>query len=214
MLPVLAQIDFHLNLKMYESSVDPDVVADHRVRMLDILEDEEAVIRVRTKFHVSLVFSACTIELFEKDGVVYTRHEHSAPDQDDIQSIGERECGGDAETQELVEDSDDTQAVEDAIANAHAEALAAIGGGFQGTERSFVTPEDPQVVLDMAGGGFMQVNEAYAASLEREPFNLGAINRELDAEYRYLQTGGTQIEYTQVEDPHSPWQEFEETQIM
>lgn len=200
---------------MYESSVDPDVVADHRVRMLDILEDEEAVIRVRTKFHISLVFSACTIEMFEKDGVVYTRQEHTAPIKDDIQSVGEREYGGEAETQELG-DSDDTQAVEEAIRVAHAEALASIGGGFEESERtesrySFATPEDPQVVIDYAGGGFMHINEAYAASLEREPFNLGAISRELDVEYRYLQTGGTQIEYTQVD---SPWQEFEETQIM
>ena len=203
--------------------MDPDVVADHRVRMLDILEDEEAVIRVRTKFHISLVFSACTIELFEKDGVVYTRQEHTAPIEDDIQSIGEREVGGDAETQELGdcvnEDSDDTQAVETAIALAHAEALALIGGGFENNGRTesryqFATPEDPQVVIDYAGGGFMQVNEAYAASLEREPFNLGAISRELDAEYQYLQTGGTQIEYTQIEDPSSSWEEFEETQRM
>jgi hypothetical protein len=208
--------------------VDSDVVADHRVRMLDILEDEEAVIRVRTKFHISLVFSACTIELFEKDGVVYTRQEHRAPLEDDIQSEGEREYPGDAETQELLGDSQDTQHVQDAIAAAHEEALASIGGGIANahldvlgviSERtqsrySFATPEDPQEVLDMAGGGFMHVNEAYAASLEREPFNLGAISRELDAEYHYLSTGGTQVEYTQIEDPQSPWQEFEETQIM
>lgn len=203
--------------------MDSDVVADHRVRMLDILEDEEAVIRVRTKFHVSLVFSSCTIELFEKDGVVYTRQEHTAPIADDIKSEGEREYPTEAETQELgdgvcYEDSDDTQKIEAAIANAHAEALALIGGPLGTGDRtesrySFATPEDPQEVLEMAGG-FMQVNEAYAASLEREPLNLSSISRELEVEYLYLQGGGTQVEYTQIEDPQSPWQEFEETQIM
>jgi hypothetical protein len=68
------------------------------------------------------------------------------------------------------------------------------------------------VVVDMAGGDFMSINEAYAASLEREPFNLGAISRELDAEY--LKGGDTQIVYTQLEVPRSPWTEFEETQAV
>lgn len=50
------------------------------LRMIDINNDEQAIIRVRTDHHISLVFSRCTIDLFEKDGVVYTRHDYDAPD--------------------------------------------------------------------------------------------------------------------------------------
>lgn len=50
------------------------------LRVLEINNNEQAVIRVRTDHHISLVFSRCTVDLFEKDGVVYTRHDYDAPD--------------------------------------------------------------------------------------------------------------------------------------
>ena len=213
---------------MYENSVDPDVVGDHRVRVLDIMEDEEAVIRVRTKFHISLVFSSCTIELFEKDGVVYTRQEYTPPEPpqpDDIQSVGEREYPSGLETpvlhrEEAIESQ--SSVVEEPYwqqVDPLAEALWMYSDRSE-SRYSFCTPETPQEVRDMTGGGFMRVNEEYASSLERrDPFEMGDIARELDLDLNqeYLRCGETQIVYTQLETPPSismsPWVEFEETQI-
>ena len=156
-------------------SQDSDVVGNHRVRMIDILHDEEAVIRVRTKFHVSLVFDSCTIEMFEKDGVVYTRQECSKPMANDDESCGEAEYGGDLDTQKLDEDVPD----EDPLV---------VASWFW----NYTTPTDPPVVIEMAGGSFDCVNEKHAARLECSGNYGFHINNDLDDEY--LDSGGTQIE--------------------
>lgn len=52
------------------------------LRVLEIQKDEQAVIRVRTQHHISLVFSKCTIDIFEKDGVVYTRQEYDCDEEE------------------------------------------------------------------------------------------------------------------------------------
>jgi len=88
-------------------------MSDCQVRLIDIKENEQAIIRVRTKFHIELVFDGCVIDMFEKDGIVYTRQEHHEVDSDDG-SVGQSEYDGNAETQALdgytqIEDYDETQ---------------------------------------------------------------------------------------------------------
>jgi hypothetical protein len=155
-----------------------EIANDHRVRMLDILEDEEAVIRVRTKFHVSLVFSRFTIEVFEKDGVVYTRQEANNITPEDIQSVGEEEYGSELETQPF------------------------------DWEDQFTTPNDPPVVIDLAGGDFHQVNEKHASRIEGLGDDIGGKVLEFDSVGDidakgevpdYLKPGDTQIECSQTE---------------
>lgn len=75
-------------------------MSDCQVRLLDIKENEQAIIRVRTKFHIELVFDGCVIDMFEKDGILYTRQEHHIPDIDD-ESVGQSEYDGNAETQAM-----------------------------------------------------------------------------------------------------------------
>lgn len=103
---ILVQFLFQSYLQMSQSS---EFVGDHRVRIMEICEDEQAIIRVRTKFHVSLVFGSCTIDLFEKDGVVFTRHQSTITGDDDGDSVCGIELDGNAETQEM---SGDTQLIE------------------------------------------------------------------------------------------------------
>lgn len=192
---------------MSQASNDSDVVNDHRVRLLHIAEDEEAVIRVRTKFHVSLVFSSCTIELFEKDGAVYTRQVYSKPDDDDIASHGEVDCSSNAETQPLV-DEDPYADIEDPMVHAT---------WYWSTPQP--QPEDPVEVIQMAGGDFDQVNEKHAARLECSgAYGFDDLFSEIEAEYQsfhtpdYLKPGETQLqdEYEAQYDDI----EFVETQLM
>jgi hypothetical protein len=161
---------------MIESQAnDSDMVNDHRVRILHIAEDEEAVIRVRTKFHISLVFGNCTIEMFEKEGVVYTRQEYSKPDDDDMMSYGEKDIAADVDTEveEITDSGSDTD-----------------------------DEDDPIGVVQMAGGDFKKINEKHASRLERPGHLLGFedIYREIEAEYEalmspeYLRPGGTQLQ--------------------
>lgn len=90
------------------SSID-----DSKVRILDILEDEEAIIRVRTKHHISLVFNSCIIDIFEKDNVVYTRQEYRNASEDDESSVGCVEVDHDIDTQALVTSDNDIVVLEE-----------------------------------------------------------------------------------------------------
>ena len=56
-------------------AVDPSVVDSREVREIVIEENVEAVIVVKTKFHVELIFDSMIIDVFERDGVVYTRQQ-------------------------------------------------------------------------------------------------------------------------------------------
>lgn len=132
-----------------QMSQSSEYADDHRVRLIEIAEDEEAVIRVRTKFHVSLVFGNCTIELFEKNGVVYTRQEYRAPSETDALSVGEPEYPADLETQPLLDESTeegDTQ--------------------LETQPWDYDEPSDPADVVSFANGTFSQVNARHSFSLE------------------------------------------------
>ena len=52
---------------------------DSDVRTVEIHENESAIITVRTDRHITLVFGSCTIDLFEKGGVVFTRQQYRTP---------------------------------------------------------------------------------------------------------------------------------------
>lgn len=43
--------------------------------MMEVRPGEQAVITVNTKHHITLVFESMVMEIFQKDGVVYTRIE-------------------------------------------------------------------------------------------------------------------------------------------
>lgn len=149
-----------------------DIADDHRVKIMEIGEDEEAVIRVRTKFHVSLVFSRMTIEVFEKDGVIYTRQEVNGGNTSDTQSVGEPEYDQDLDTQYLETQPDDW-------------------------EDQFTTPiEEPREVVQMAGGHFDCVNEKHASRLEDLGGDIGGEALEFDS---YLKEGETQWEAEMTE---------------
>lgn len=132
---------------------------DHKVRLIEIAEDEEAVIRVRTKFHVSLVFGNCTIELFEKNGVVYTRQEYRAPSESDQLSIGEPEYPAHLETQPL---GGETQIDDDY------EDTQPIPGDTQLETQpwDYEEPIDPPDVIQFAEGSFIKVNEDHAFKMQ------------------------------------------------
>lgn len=186
------------------NNLDSDVVNDHNVRVIHIAEDEEAVIRVRTKFHVSLVFSSCTIEMFEKDGAVYTRQVYSNPEDDDLESVGDVDYSSNAETVPLMDNP--YEDMEDPMVHA----------------AWYTTPapiEDPIDVIRFAGGEFDHVNEKHAARLECSgAYGFDDLFADIEAEYEsfktpdYLRPGETQLqdEYeAQYKDI-----EFVETQIM
>lgn len=136
---------------------------------MQINEDEEAVIRVRTKFHVSLVFDKMVIEVFEKDGVVYTRQE--AIDAGDDEYTEERDVDSDLETQPL--DWED-----------------------QYTTPPPVVLEDPPAVIRNAGGDFDEVNERHANALELASLYADVEEGIIETgdDYDYLMPGGTQID--------------------
>lgn len=160
---VLCQV----SIKM--SSPSSDFASDHRVRVMQINEDEEAVIRVRTKFHVSLVFDKMVIEVFEKDGVVYTRQE--VVDAGDDKYTEEREYDSDLETQPL--DYED-----------------------QFTTPPPVVVEDPPAVIRNAGGSFDEINERHASALEMASLYNDVVDDILEEgdDYDYLMPGGTQLD--------------------
>jgi hypothetical protein len=145
-----------------------DVVGDHRVRIMEINEDEQAIIRVRTKFHVSLVFGSCTIDLFEKDGVVFTRHESTITGDNDDDSVGGIELDGNADTQEMLGDTHIIESYQEE-GGTQIESFEEEGGTQGGTQLldDFITPEltDPPDIVRYAGGDFTQVNEKHAFRL-------------------------------------------------
>lgn len=137
---------------------------------MSIEEDEEAVIRVRTKFHVSLVFSRMTIEVFEKDGVIYTRQEVNGGSASDTESEGEHEYGDCLETQPF--DWED-----------------------QFTQKEPEVLMTPDVVVGYAGGHMDQINEKHASRLEG--FGVSEIEEPLDMTRKVLaydEAGETQLE--------------------
>lgn len=160
---------------MSQLSASPSEYADdHIVRIMNINEEEQAIIRVRTKFHVSLVFSRMTLEVFEKDGVIYTRQEVNGGDVDDDMSINEPEYGSDLETQPI--DYEEKK-----------------------TNDEFITPP---VVSMFAGGNFEQVNEKHASRMEGITDNDSIIQnlsffeiKEEIEEDDWCAPGGTQIDY-------------------
>jgi len=152
------------------SSPSSDYASDHRVRVMQINEDEEAVIRVRTKFHVSLVFDKITVEIFEKDGVVYTRQE-VIDGGDDDEYTEECDVADDLETQPI--DWED-----------------------QFTTPPPIVVADPPEVIRNAGGSFDEVNERHASVLELASIYNDVDDGILEEgdDYDYLMPGATQLD--------------------
>lgn len=147
----------------------PSYTNDHRVKIMDIQEDEEAVIRVRTKHHVTLVFSRMTLEVFEKDGVIYTRQEVNGGSASDTESEGEDEYDQYLETQPFDYQDKFTTPVD--------------------------APMEPVDVVGYAGGSFGHVNEKHASRLEG--FGIEQPEEGLDVTRKSLafdEAGETQIE--------------------
>lgn len=201
-----------------------DVVGDHRVRIMEINEDEQAIIRVRTKFHVSLVFGSCTIDLFEKDGVVYTRHESTITGDDDDDSVGGIELDGNAETQEMF---GDTQIIEsyqeeggtqielfEEEGGTQIESFEEEGKTQGGTQllEDLVTPElkDLPDIVRYAGGNFVQVNEKHSSRLEMEDMDkeLDNVRESLCSQFDYVDDQDLDVVYdseeTQDEAMYTP----------
>lgn len=115
-------------------------MSDYKVRMIDIMEDEQAVIRVRTKFHIELVFDNMVVDMFEKDGVLFTRQEYHKPDFD-VRSEGDIEYDGNAETQ-------------------------AMEGYTQIEDYDISTTDESPDITTWCGGSFDEINEAYENELQ------------------------------------------------
>ena len=86
-----------LSADMYapNHAVDPATIDAREVREIVIEENVEAVITVKTKFHVELIFGSMIIDIFEKDGVVYTRQQPRPVDvpvevEEDSQDVDEQ----------------------------------------------------------------------------------------------------------------------------
>lgn len=115
-------------------------------RVISVEGDEPTTIMVRTDRVVTLVFGRMQLEVFEKDGRLYT-----------IQGISEME-----NTQtEMEEDYDETQPVP---------------GDTQLETQPWdyeTPPDDTDLVIKFAGGTFTQVNEKHAARLEMSDLKEG-----------------------------------------
>lgn len=123
-------------------------MSDCNIRLIDILENEQAVIRVRTKFHIELVFDTCVIDIFEKDNIIYTRQEHHKPDFD-VRSEGESEYDGNAETQAMegytqIDDYEETLV----------------------DDYEFTQVEESPDVIEWCGGTYDSINEHYENELQ------------------------------------------------
>ena len=81
--------------------VSKDVVEAREVRVIEIEEHVEAIITVKTKFHVELIFDSVVIDIFEKDGVVYTRQQARTQD---VKSVGSWETDGEADEYQTPDD--------------------------------------------------------------------------------------------------------------
>lgn len=69
-----------------------------QLRVIEVNEDEQAIIRVRTKHHITIVFDKSIWDMFEKEGIVYTRQVF-----EEAQDGYQEESEANVETQKLVE---------------------------------------------------------------------------------------------------------------
>jgi hypothetical protein len=107
--------------------------------IIDIGENDKPVIMVRTKHHISLVFEHVTMDMFEKDGCLYTRQ---YPTKEDVDGSSWSEDG---ETTEI-------------------ESMYLEGQPFDYCDK-YMTPNQ---VVRYAGGHFDEINEKHASRLEME----------------------------------------------
>lgn len=144
--------------------VDSKIVDARQVRLIDILEHEEAVIRVKTKFHIELVFDSVVIDLFEVDGVVYTRQEP-------------RNWNG-SQYEQSDDDGDDVE-LDDKMET-------------QPFDYEYKTPDDPIDVVRYAGE-WNAVNEKHASKLEVDDLISTMTELDFNND-DYLRAGDTQID--------------------
>jgi hypothetical protein len=114
------------------------------VRLLEVRENEQAIISVRTKHHISLVFEKMVVDVFEKDGLVFTRIDtnEKREEREEVEKIGVDDDGEEddgVETQKIIQTPDIVAEYAsghyDHINEAHAEAIA-LGRGAM--EREYV----------------------------------------------------------------------------
>jgi hypothetical protein len=110
-------------------------------RVIDIEADEMATIMVRSEHHVTLVFGRMSLDVFERDGMLYTRQ--------GVKDVVVEDS--------VVDDDGDTQPVP---GDTQLET--------QPWDYEYTTPEDTQEVISFAGGTFEQVNERHASRLEMD----------------------------------------------
>lgn len=109
------------------------------VRLLEVRENEQAIITVRTKHHITLVFEKMVVDVFEKDGLVFTRIDTNEK-REERQSVEDVDCDDDdgVETQEILRTPDVVAEYAsghyDHINEAHAEAIA---NGRDAMEREY-----------------------------------------------------------------------------
>lgn len=110
-------------------------------RLIIVESGEQATVVVRSEQHVTLLFGRMSLDVFERDGMLFTRQGVK-----DV-VIEENEEDSDAETQPV---PGDTQLE------------------TQPWDYEYTTPEDTQEVIHFAGGTFQQVNEKHASRLEMD----------------------------------------------
>jgi len=81
--------------------VDKSAVDAREVRVIEIAEHVEAIITVKTKFHIELIFDTIVMDIFEKDGVIYTRQQVR---NSDVKSVGSWEEDGEADQYQTPDD--------------------------------------------------------------------------------------------------------------
>lgn len=134
-------------------STGPEVV-----RLLEVRENEQAIISVKTKHHISLVFEKMVVDVFEKDGVVFTRvdvsekrEERSASEWMDVH-VDNDVKDGESVTQEIICTPEAVAKFAgghyDQINEAHAEAISK---GQSELEREYVRLCLTDEFYDMAG---------------------------------------------------------------
>lgn len=145
-----------------------------RVRYIEIEEDEQAIIRVRGKHHVSVIFEICTVDLFDRDGVVYTRHEYNnLPDAEHrlpLSPARDRYADSDADTECMDDDYE-----EDPM----------LWPSRTDPDPMYATP--PYVAY-MAGGHWDDVNEKHASRVaDRSDLSLEEVDKaRIDMEFEFM----------------------------
>lgn len=105
-------------------------------RIIDMNQDEQAVIHVRGARNIMLVFSNCTMDVFQLEGVVYTRMEYQPNALETFPVDDEK----DSQEFVLTDDNVETQVMDE--------------------------EDMELVATRYAGGSFDKVNEDHAARLE------------------------------------------------